>query len=52
MTVNIQFVKMPTSDAMHAYTMKKLEKISKKYDWLIKADVYFKLENDPSEKLN
>jgi len=50
MTVNIQFVKMPTSDAMHAYTMKKLEKISKKYDWLIKADVYFKLENDPSEK--
>lgn len=28
----------------------KLEKLYSKYDWVIKADIFFKKENDPSEK--
>ncbi len=50
MTINIQFVKMKTSDSMSEYVTKKLQKISKKYDWVINVDVFFKMENDPTEK--
>lgn len=47
MQVNIQFVQMPTSETMEDYVQKKLEKLFKKYDWIIRADVFFKKENDP-----
>ncbi len=50
MTVDIQYVQMPTSEAMSDFVTKKLGKISKKYDWIIKANVFFKLENDPTGK--
>lgn len=50
MTINIQFVKMPTSEALSEYTHQKLDKLSKKYSWLINADVYFKLESDHTGK--
>ena len=46
MKINIQFVNMATSETMEAYTVKKLNKLAKKYDWLIHADVFFKKEND------
>ncbi|WP_019670357.1 ribosome hibernation-promoting factor, HPF/YfiA family [Eudoraea adriatica] len=48
MTINIQYVQMPTSESMSAIVTSKLEKLANKYDWIIKADVFFKLENDPS----
>lgn len=48
MTINIQYVQMPTSESMSAIVTNKLNKLSNKYDWIIKADVFFKLENDPS----
>ncbi|WP_298541347.1 ribosome-associated translation inhibitor RaiA [uncultured Aquimarina sp.] len=47
MTTNIQFVQMPTSEYMEGYVQEKLEKLYKKYDWIIKSDVFFKKENDP-----
>ncbi|WP_378182821.1 ribosome hibernation-promoting factor, HPF/YfiA family [Aquimarina sp. SS2-1] len=47
MTINIQFVQMPTSEYMEGYVQEKLEKLYKKYDWIIKSDVFFKKENDP-----
>jgi ribosomal subunit interface protein len=50
MEANIQFVKMPTSEAMESYVQEKLDKLKNKYDWLIYADVYYKLENDSTEK--
>jgi len=50
MTINIQYVQMPTSESMNAIVTSKLEKLANKYDWIIKADVFFKLENDPSGK--
>jgi len=35
---------------METYVEQKLEKLYSKYDWVIKADIFFKKENDPSEK--
>ncbi len=52
MTINIQYVKMPTSEAMSEYVEKKLQKIADKYEWLIRADVSFKLENNVYGKGN
>jgi len=50
MTINIQFVKMKTSDSMSDYVTEKLNKIAKKYEWVIAAQVSFKIENDPTPK--
>ncbi len=50
MQINIQFVQMPTSEAMEGYVQEKLDKLFKKYDWIIRADVFFKKENDPKGK--
>ncbi|EDM45168.1 hypothetical protein SCB49_03569 [unidentified eubacterium SCB49] len=50
MTTNIQYVKMDTSDSLSEYTSKKLDSISRKYDWIIRTDVFFKTENDPTDK--
>ncbi len=46
MTTSIQFVKLPTSEALTAYTHKKLEKLATRYGWIISIDVFFKIEND------
>ncbi len=50
MTVNIQFVQMSTSESMSDIVTHKLEKLGKKFDWIISAEVFFKLENDPAGK--
>ena len=50
MTISIQFVKMPTSEALTAFTEKRLKKLADKYQWLIHAEVYYKLENDTKGK--
>lgn len=52
MTINIQYVKMPTSEAMNEYVEKKLQKIAEKYEWLIRAEVSFKMENNVYGKGN
>ena len=50
MEINVQFVKMQTSEAMEAYVREKIEKLTNKYDSIIRADVFYKLENDPKGK--
>ncbi|WP_299122359.1 ribosome-associated translation inhibitor RaiA [uncultured Tenacibaculum sp.] len=50
MEVHIQFVKMPVSENLQEFIQKKLDKLYKKYDWLIKVQVYIKHENDPTSK--
>lgn len=50
MEINVQFVKMLTSESMEAFAIKKLNKLAKRYDFIIKADVSYKLENDPKKK--
>ena len=46
MTINIQYVKMLTSDSMTEIVTKKLNKLGNKYNSIINANVFFKLEND------
>jgi ribosomal subunit interface protein len=50
MTINIQYVSMATSEAMNTYVTEKLNKLGSKYDWVIAAEVYFEVENDPKGK--
>ena len=50
MKIDIQFVNMKTSETMNDYTISQLNKLSKKYDWIINANVFFKKENDATEK--
>lgn len=47
MTINIQYVKMPTSETMTEYIEKKLNKLGDKYEWVINANVFLKQEKDP-----
>ncbi|SNZ01123.1 HPF/RaiA family ribosome-associated protein [Flagellimonas pacifica] len=46
MVVNIQYQKMKASETLSELLMKKLDRVGKKYSWLIKANVIFKIEND------
>ena len=46
MKTDFEFVHMPVSEALKKYTLKKLESLSKKYDWLIHATVFFKYGRD------
>ncbi len=41
---------MPTSEAMNELINTKLNRLSTKYEWVIRAEVYFKHENDPTGK--
>ncbi len=52
MTINIQYVKMPTSETMTEYVENKLNKLAEKYEWLIRAEVIFKMENNNYGKGN
>jgi putative sigma-54 modulation protein len=46
----IQFVQTETDDTAKQLILDKIEQLSKKYDWLIKADIFLKEENDTSGK--
>lgn len=50
MTIDIQYVQMASSESMSAFVIQKLEKLATKYDWVIRAEVFFKLENDKAGK--
>ncbi|MEO0508173.1 MAG: ribosome-associated translation inhibitor RaiA [Bacteroidota bacterium] len=45
MTVEIQYQKMPESESLNALLKKRLLKLAKRYQWLIRAQVMFKLSN-------
>lgn len=46
MVIHIQYQKMSTSESMSGLLIKKLERLGKKYSWIIKANVLFKIEKD------
>ena len=50
MTINIEYVRMDISEALNDYVMGKMQKISKKYEFVINADVRFEHEQDPKGK--
>ncbi|NJB72179.1 putative sigma-54 modulation protein [Saonia flava] len=50
MTVNIQYVHIPTSESLSTIINNKLDKMAKKYNWVISTQVFLKLEKDPTGK--
>ncbi|MEL6916977.1 MAG: ribosome-associated translation inhibitor RaiA [Bacteroidota bacterium] len=48
MTINIQYQGMSTSQSLSKIVTDKLDKLYKRYDWIIKANVLFKLEKNPT----
>ncbi|MEL6810326.1 MAG: ribosome-associated translation inhibitor RaiA [Bacteroidota bacterium] len=48
MNISIQYVKMPESDTLTQYCTARLEKLTKKYDWITQAQVFFKYEKEAS----
>ncbi len=50
MLINIQFIKTKGSQNLTQFVSEHLDKLSEKYEWLIRAEVYFKEENDPTGK--
>ncbi len=52
MEINIQYVKMPNSETMSEYVRKRLRKLVERYEWIIRAEVSFKMENNVYGKGN
>jgi len=50
MKISIQYVKMQSSDFLTADVSRKLNKLGDKFQWLISAKVFFKLEKDTAGK--
>jgi len=50
MNIIIQYVNMDSSDSLSEFTTGKLEKLAKRYDWLITCDVIFKQDNNQKEQ--
>lgn len=45
-----EFVNIDKSQTLEAFTQKKLNKIENKYDWIVRANIYFK--RDENQKPN
>lgn len=50
MTVNFQYIDMSQSESLNDYTREKLQKLFNKYEFLISADVHFKINKKEHEK--
>jgi len=48
MTINIQYQDMATSESLNEIVTRNLIKLAHKFQFLIRADVLFKVENDPT----
>lgn len=46
MKVDIQFIKMPVSETFSKFINTKLEKVFRKYPWIISGKVFIKQENN------
>ena len=44
MNATVQFVDVERRPSVEALLMKKLKNLFKKYDWILKADVFYKRE--------
>ena len=45
MDIDIQYIRISSSESLNQFVIKKLMKIAKKYAWLIKGQVTFSFEN-------
>ena len=53
MTINMQYVQMPESESLSAIVTRNLQKLAHKYQFIIRADVFFKMGNgaDGNDKI-
>lgn len=53
MTINFQYVQMPESESLSEIVTRNLQKMAHKYQFVIRADVFFKLgqANDRKDKI-
>jgi ribosomal subunit interface protein len=45
-----QFVQLTKSERLEALTQKKLDKLENKYDWIVRANVFFKKQDGEEPK--
>ncbi|MCP9200409.1 HPF/RaiA family ribosome-associated protein [Gramella sp. GC03-9] len=45
-----EFVNVDKSEALESFTQKKLDKIENKYDWIVRANVYLKRDENQKPK--
>nr|WP_321223415.1 ribosome-associated translation inhibitor RaiA [uncultured Psychroserpens sp.] len=50
MTINYEYNGVTASDSLEAFTEEKLTPIFKRFDFVIRADVFFKTENTSSDE--
>lgn len=48
MDINFNYVHVSASERLEAMATKKLEKLQNRYDWIVRAEVFFKKENTSS----
>lgn len=49
MTINIQYERLPFSEAMTEYIINKMNKLGERYQWITKAQVFFRRQEDAFE---
>jgi len=49
MDINFNYVHVSASERLEQHATKKLEKLQERYDWIVRAEVYFKKENTSSD---
>ena len=47
MNINFEYDEVRASDRLEEFAQKKLDKLEDKYDFIVRADVFFKKENTP-----
>ena len=48
MDVNFEYKGVKASSRLEEYTLEKINKLSDRYDFIVRADVFFKMENTSS----
>ncbi len=48
MDINFNYVHVTASERLESIVTKKLEKLENRYDWIVRAEVFFKTENTSS----
>lgn len=50
MDINFEYDKVKASEALEEFTTEKIQKLFNKYEFIVRADVFFKLENTNDDK--
>ena len=50
MDINFNYVHVTASERLEQHATEKLEKLHERYDWIVRAEVYFKKENTSSDE--